>query len=248
MTVTILLSLLPSLTLSTGDALMRCPVEDIQVIASATALDGEYVQGVLYWPILRSRVDTEALALMNKTMDYETVTGETLQETLETFTESERGIIGSTFNVNCQDAGLLDITITTESYGAYPSTFGYHFTFDIGTGERLFAEDLFKQEEMDDLVTLLDLYLQRNIEISKQQNSVYMGDDIQATRLDQNFVREDLDDFTVTPEGMIFRHHFGFPHAILALEPRSEIFLDWEALAEFIDTEGPLAAMVSWED
>ena len=175
--------------------------------------------------------------------------GESLEETLEIFGENERGIVGSMFTVNYVDADLLDISISVDFLGAYPSTYEYFFTFEDGTGERLVVEDLFCEEKIDDLVALLDLHLQRNIEIRKRQNTVVPEDDAQVTGLDQNFVREDLDDFTVMPDDMIFRHDFGFPHAILALEPEGEIFLDWEVLAGFADMEGPLAPLLpmgSW--
>ena len=245
MIVTILFSLLLSVTLSTGDSFVRCPLEDVQVIAGATALDGEQIQGVLYWPIVSGQGNPLAIAIMNKMMEYEIVTGEALEETLEIFAESERGIVGSMFVVNCIDVDLLDIAITAEFLGAYPSTFEYYFAFDTRTGEKLTAEDLFLDEKIDDLVALLDQYLQRNIEMRKHQNTLDEVDDTYVTELDQNFVREDLDDFTVTPDGMFFRHDFEFPHAILALEPEGEIFLAWETLTEFIDMESPLAALLT---
>lgn len=244
MTVTVLSSLLFSLTLSTGNALMRCPMEEIQVIATATALNGEHIQGVLFWPVVTGHGDRDAILLMNKTIDYEIVTGESLEETLEIFEEIERGIVGSMFTVNYLDADLLDISITTDFLGAYPGTFEYFFTFDTRTGERLAAEDLFLEERMDDLVAILDRHLQRNIDVRKRQNVVDSGDETQTTKLDQNFVREDLDDFTIMPDGMIFRHDFEFPHAIQALEPEEEIFLEWEVLVEFADLEGPLATVI----
>jgi len=242
---TLLCSLLLFLSLAMGDSFARCPVEDVQVIAGATALNGEQIQGVLYWPIVSGQGDQDAIAMMNKLMDYEIVTGESLEETLEIFGENERGIVGSMFTVNYVDTSLLDITITVDFLGAYPSTFDYYFTFDAGTGERLVAGDLFLDDKIDDLVALLDLHLQRNIEIRKRQNTVVLEDDGQVTELDQDFVREDLEDFTVMPDGMIFRHDFGFPHAILALEPEGEIFLEWEILAEFANMDGPLAALIT---
>jgi hypothetical protein len=245
MTATILFSLMLSLALSMGDTLMRCPIEDIQVIASATALDGEYVQGVLYWPVVTGPGNAMAIALMNQVMSYEAVTGEPLEETLEIFSENERGIVGSMFTVNYLDHSLLDIIITVDFLGAYPSAFEYYFTFNTRTGERLTAEDLFPEDRIEDLIALLDQYLQRNIEIRKQQNTIDVGDDSRATELDQNFVREDLKDFTVMPDGMIFRHDFEFPHALLSLEPEEEIFLEWEILVDFADTEGPWAAVMS---
>jgi len=232
-------SLLLFLSLAMGDSFARCPVEDVQVIAGATALNGEQIQGVLYWPIVSGQGDQDAIAMMNKLMDYEIVTGESLEETLEIFGEN------SMFTVNYVDTDLIDITITVDFLGAYPSTFDYYFTFDAGTGERLVAGDLFLDDKIDDLVALLDLHLQRNIEIRKRQNTVVLEDDGQVTELDQDFVREDLEDFTVMPDGMIFRHDFGFLHAILALEPEGEIFLEWEILAEFANMDGPLAALIT---
>jgi len=186
MTLAILFTLFLSLTFSMGDSFIRCPMEDIQVIASATALNGEQIQGVLYWPIVSGQGDSDAIARMNKSMDYEIVTGESLEETLEIFGENERGIVGSMFTV---DADLLDISISVDFLGAYPSTFEYYFTFDAGTGERLVVEDLFCEERINDLVALLDLHLQRNIEIRKRQNTVVPDDDARVSELDQNFVR-----------------------------------------------------------
>ena len=240
----ILCTLVLCLSACIGEFMNRCPAEEIQVIAEATALDGEYIQGVLYWPRVTGEGNPVAIALMNRAMDYEEVAGEPLEETLEIFSESEHGIVGSMFTVNLAEDGLLDIIIEVNFLGAYPSTFESYFTFDTDTGNRLEAEDLFREDALDELVALLDMGLQRNIEEKKQQNSVDYQEDVHIPELDQRFVREDLDRFSVMPDGMVFRHEFDFAHAIQALEPEGEIFLEWYVIEEFIDSEGPLAALV----
>jgi hypothetical protein len=241
------LLLILSLNISMGD-LLRCPEEEIQVIASATALDGEYIQGVIYWPVVTGTGDSLAIGLMNRAMDYELVTGESLEWTLENFSEYERGVVSSMFTVNTLQAGILDVTISVEFLGAYPSTFRSYFTFDTGTGVRLSAADILLEEGIDDLVALLDDDLQRNIEAKMRENEEYYGDVTYVQEYDQHFAREDLEQFTVLPEGVIFRHDFCFAHVALALEPEEEIFLEWDVVGEFVDMEGPLGALAAGEN
>lgn len=245
MTATVICALLLSVTLSLGDMFIRCPLEDIQVIADATALDGEYVQGVIYWPLVVGEGNPVAIALMNRAMDYEYVAGETLDETLASFSGSEHGIVGSMFTVNTLESDVLDITISVEFLGAYPSTFESWFTFDTRTGRRLTAGDIFLEDGIVDLVALLDTALQRNIETKLRENEAEFGEVTYVQEYDQHFTREDLDSFSVLPEGIVFRHDFDFAHVAEALEPEGEIFLEWHLLDGYIDMDGPLAELVS---
>ncbi|MBN1433937.1 hypothetical protein JW921_04200, partial [Candidatus Fermentibacterales bacterium] len=151
------------------------------------------------------------------------------------FRETGRGIVGAMFRVNYKHGDLLDITISIDFCGAYPSTFEHYFTFDTRTGDLLHARDLFLEDQLDGLVDVLDDYLQRNISLVALYYRDELGED-----LDQRFTEEDLEGFTVTIDGVLFRHEFGFPHAAEALEPDGEIFLGFEELEGFIDPEGPL--------
>ena len=184
---------------------------------------GDGTAPVLAWPQVVGDAPEEELERINGTLDYRTVTGETPEETRSFFEESGGGIVGAGFTVNRLDAGILDLTIRLEHLGAYPSTHFIYFTFDAATGERLTMADLAGEENLDRLAGILDGLLQKNIRKAQAMaGEPAMWEDLYR----RSFTREDLETFSVTPEGIVFHYRFGFPHAALALEPEGDIFLE----------------------
>lgn len=192
-------------------------------VASVEIPLGDGAEPVLIWPRVVGDAPEDVLERINQTLDYQAVTGETPEETRSFFARSGGGIVGAGFTVNRLDGEILDLEIRLEHLGPYPSTRFSYFTFDAATGERLTMADLTGEENMDRLTDILDGLLQRNIrEARAAAGETVLLDDLYR----RSFTREDLDRFSMIPGGMVFHYEFGFPHAVLALEPEGDIFLE----------------------
>lgn len=212
------------------------PVDDpgLVVHSAQLVLEGGGMVSVMEWPVVVGAADDPAVEAINAALSWETVTGQPLEETVAIFAEIQRGYTGADFVVNFDEGGILDITITTDFVGAYPSTAYCYFCFDTSTGERLGAADILDPQRFVELASILDAMLQENIseaaahcceEADGVPDEIYEG---------YSFTIEDLESFTVTEDGMWFHYDFGFPHVIEAAEPDGELFLPAGEISPFL--------------
>jgi hypothetical protein len=179
------------------------------------------------WPYLVG--ETVAVPVINQVLDYESITGETLAETLRNYNATQSGIVGSSFSVEYMDMSYLDISITVETLGAYPSSMVFNFLFSLSNGERITSADLFRSDKITDLIRLCDGRLQENI------TRELASDPLQAYAVDEcHFTAEWLDEVGMSSEGIVFHYDFQYPHMIEAAEPDGELFFTWEELNGFL--------------
>lgn len=171
-------------------------------------------------PLIKGVEGDRAVDAMNRELSWAAVTGETLEETVEIFSECERGHTGSDFTVNYNTGGILDITVRIEYLGAYPSTGYRHFCFDVSTGGPVRFPELLRPGGAETLACVLDSMLQANIAAAAADSlldpGIYEG---------HRFGTENLESFSITGDGVMFHYLFGFPHAVKAAEPDGELFI-----------------------
>ncbi len=212
------------------------PVDDpgLVVHSAQLVLEGGGMVSVMEWPVVVGAADDPAVEAINEALSWEAVTGQPLEETVAIFADIQRGYVGADYFVNYDAGCILDITITTDFVGAYPSTAYYYFCFDASTGERLRAADILDPDRFDELVSILDAMLQENIgeaaahcceEADGVPDSIYEG---------YRFTIDNLEAFTVSEDGVWFHYDFGFPHVIEAAEPDGELFLPVAEISPFL--------------
>lgn len=195
-------------------------------------LDAGPEGAVLTLPVVLGEAGDPAVESMNEALSWESVSGEPLEVTVSTYREIQRGFVGASFTVNCNEGGILDITVTTDFYGAYPSTDEHLFRFDTSTGERLAMRDLLDDDREAELAGILDGMLQENIETARR--TYCDGDDDSGMYDGYAFGVEDLDRATIVEDGVWFRYDFGFPHVALAAEPEGGLFLSSRQMEPFL--------------
>lgn len=173
------------------------------------------------WPVVEGNF--AGVERINEILDYQTFTGETLEETRENYQLHGSGIIGSNFRVNWMNTKYLDLTITVETLGAYPSRMVFNKLFNLTSGELVTPEKLFLENEMDNLVTLCNNELQSRI--PSEITDEYL------------FTRENLEQLGMRRSGILFHYDFQFAHAVEALEPDGELFFYWSDINEFLRPE-----------
>ncbi len=170
------------------------------------------------WPVVNGTF--AGVARINEILNYQNVTGETLQETRDNYKLYGAGIVGGYFLVNWTDAEYVDLTITVETLGAYPSSMVFNYCFNLDTGEEVIPEDMFMEDRIPDLVQMCNSELQNRI-----------GSEIEE---EFTFTVENLNQLGIKRGGIVFHYDFGFPHSTIALEPDGELFFYWSDLNEFL--------------
>jgi hypothetical protein len=214
--------------------------------------DDRTVNKNITWPQLQNISDKNVQIKVEKILNFQTITGYTLNE----LKEDPSGITGTNYEVNYDDNNVLSISISTDYMGAYPSTNINNFNINLTNGELLQPLDIFKQDNLSNMLGMLNKNLSSNI--AKDVASVKVNnptsqegecsEEIISSGLshDQSkgkFEAEKLD-FKVNPQGIEFIHDFGFPHVILACEPDGSVFLSWSQLKSFIRSDSPLGRKV----
>jgi len=180
------------------------------------------------WPFVSCEISRSQCSI-NELLDYESVTGESIETTVENFKQTGRGIVGADFTVVFADAEFLDIQIIVETLGAYPSSNVQNFLFSLTTGEEVTAGNLFLQKRLPEVVELCEYRLRGNIVRKCEEDP-----DLLSSLEEYHFTEVWLDRVGMRSEGLVFHYDFQFPHAMLAGEPEEELFFTWDELDGYL--------------
>lgn len=165
---------------------------------------------------------------------------DSLSAVIADFEKSGSGITDVSYKVNHNANGLLDLTMTSETMGAYPDAFSEYLVYDLRSGARVRPGDVFSTFRP------IRSLIQKQVE-----------DAIAAAKADDPSAAEDLnlmlgdtpgsvdDDtlgrFTIAKTGLTFHYSFGFPHVAKALEPNGDVLLTWAELKPSLRLDGLFA-------
>lgn len=147
--------------------------------------------------------------------------------------------------VNYNKNNLLDITLSSEGSGAYPSTFNKTVVVNLKTGNRLRPVDVFTN-----LAALAAEARKKQLTEIKTAQAEYKNDS-DAADFDgeeyfrkSNFTVKDLSEFSVSDQGVTFLYDYGFPHVVLALQPEGRYFFTWAQMKPYIKRNGLFAQFI----
>lgn len=154
------------------------------------------------------------------------------------------GLDSADFTVLYNKFGILNVELSEDVSGAYPSTYNKSVVINTKTGERVKAADIFtKLSELAAKVKKSQAAeIKKGIALLKKENI----DAENAAEYFNNtdYKTENLDDFSVSDKGITFRYDYEFAHAMLALQPDGRFFYSWAQLKPFIKRDGLLARFV----
>ncbi|MGC2234889.1 MAG: hypothetical protein WA584_01840 [Pyrinomonadaceae bacterium] len=154
---------------------------------------------------------------------------------------TDYGLDSADFTVLYNKFGILNVELSEDVSGAYPSTINKSIVIDTKTGERVKAADIFvKLPELAAKVKKSQAAeIKKGISLMKKESP-----DIENPAeyfSNTGYTVENLDDFSVSDKGITFRYDYEFAHVMLALQPDGRFFYSWAQLKPFIKRGGLLA-------
>jgi hypothetical protein len=149
------------------------------------------------------------------------------------------------YKVNYNANYILDITFNESGEAAYPDSHERTIPIDLKTGRILKAQDVFVEEKLAELAGYVDIKLKLEVaELMKSAKDHVDGKSIIDLLADLKFEGKNLDDFSVSNEGVTFLYDVGFPHAHIGFEPEGRYLFPYSTLKGFIKPTGPLGQFV----
>ena len=201
-------------------------------------------RATIKYPVITGLRDANVLRRVRSILEIKNVFDTSIAEYREDNWLEELG-----YDVNFNDRSILDITFTQSGSGAYPDTQTKHFAINLKNGTVIRAADAFESSEMNALYEAVkakfNVALDQNL--ASLRDSKSDPEDIRIAREAQEaleFKLSDIDDFSITENGVTFLYDAGYPHVIQALEPDGRYFFTYAELKPFIKRDGPLGQFI----
>lgn len=192
------------------------------------------------YPVIKAAAPRVSAKIMNE-LDYFSIFNFKLAEEISTMQWLE----DADFDIKYNDKGILSVAIWIEGSGAYPDGVTKYLTFDVNSGQRANAMELFTLRGK--LAAAIDVKMQAAI----KEAAKTMREDTENADLDESevygkykFTTRATNNFYVTRKGVTFVYQYNFPHAVKALEPANEYTMTWKELKPFIRRDGLLTSFV----
>lgn len=149
------------------------------------------------------------------------------------------------FFVNYNKNGVLSLTLWMSGSRHFSSTIERRVVVDLKTGRPVTADSVF-----DNLDGVRDLvYKRQQTEIEQAQIDIrklegYSDFDGGRWFADSTISLLDLQEFSVSDDGVTFRYDYGFPRIMLPAQPDGVFLIPWRELKPFIRRRGLLGKLV----
>lgn len=195
-------------------------------------------RALVVYPVITGLRNQEVLRKVRAILEFKNIFDYTLKEYRE-----DAWLEEFSYDVNYNQNYILDLTFTQTGSAAYPDTQQKHFTIDLRRGEVVKASDVFLADKLDQLAALVNDKLQQELKDSTPE--ILKGGDISAKDLQDlhdalKFEIENLNDFQVANDGLVFLYDAGFPHVIQAIQPDGRYRFTYKELKPFLKPDGLL--------
>ena len=205
----------------------------------------EYREAKLSYPVITNVPESELQDKIQDSISLKSTFGRSLTE-MEAEYKEIHWLTSLEYTVNYNENGLLSLTYTTTGLGAYPSQFVRHRSVNLTTGSVLRAHDLFTTEALGLIALAVDKQLQDAIKVKVSKLGTPNTEDIDPSIYKSHRFRiKHLNDFTITPSGILFHYEFGFPHVLIAAEPKGDFLMTYAQLKSYAKPSGPLLRLLS---
>ena len=195
-------------------------------------------RALVVYPVITGLRNQEVLRKVRNIVEFKNIFDTTLNEYRE-----DAWLEEFSYDVNYNQNYILDLTFTQTGSAAYPDTHHKHFTIDLRRGAVVKASDVFLADKLEQLAGLVNDKLQQELKDSKPE-ILKSGDITEKDLTDLHealkFEAENLNEFEVTNEGLVFLYDAGFPHVIEALQPDGRYRFTYTELKPYLKPDGLL--------
>ena len=205
----------------------------------------EYREAKLSYPVIINVPEPELQDKIQDSISLKSTFGRSLTE-MEAEYKEIHWLTSLDYTVNYNDNGLLSLTYTSTGVAAYPTSYVRRRSVNLTTGSVLRAHDLFTTEALGAIALAVDKQLQDAIKVKVAKLGSPNTEDIDPSIYKSHRFRiKHLNDFTITPNGILFHYEFGFPHALIAAEPKGDFLMTYAQLKSYAKPSGPLLRLLS---
>lgn len=151
-------------------------------------------------------------------------------------------VTGLDYTVDYNAQGILELTYTLETMGAYPSSDVTHVLLDARTGAPITAAKAFDPSKLAELARMADKALRAEIDKALSDPDPDAREIIEGYK-DTHFGVGNLDPFEVSADGVTFLYDYDFPHVAQALQPPGRFHFAWLEIQPSLAKGSPLAAI-----
>ena len=152
----------------------------------------------------------------------------------------EEGIIYMEYKVVLNQDGILSLTISSQFYGAYISTWDTHFNFDLKTGEKIEIDDIVIDRDALSKIVLVDK--RKALEdYKKEQDRFFKRNDLDSSDFEFNIERANecmssvnLDKFLLTKDHLEIFDDCDFPHAVRSQSPYYTLAYSYKTISKLL--------------
>ncbi len=190
-----------------------------------------------------SGLSASATQNLTASVDYWKLFKTTLNENLSDYTWLE----GFDYNVTYNKNYLLAIELSMEGSGAYPDGSTKRLLFDLRDGKRIYTRDVFQ----DIPGLLLKIDKEQKAEIARQMAEVKKDSgaknaaELQRMIKEHSYSASKFEEFSVSDAGVVFYYDFGFPHAVVALQPSGTYFFSWRSMRGHVKRDSLLGKFIN---
>ena len=151
------------------------------------------------------------------------------------------------YSINHNADCILDLTFTQIGTAAYPDSQSKTLSINLKTGNVLKASDVFVEERFNELAKAVDEKLQVEVmELIKAAKGHEDAASIVEALEELKFEVKNLNDFSISRDGVTFLYDVGFPHVHSGFEPEGRYLFSYSSLKPFIRPDGPIAKFVRY--
>lgn len=196
------------------------------------------------YPVVSGLADAQALSRVQSLLEVKNVFDSSLDDYRQ-----DAWLDEFSYRVNYNRNHILDITFTQSGTGAYPDTHTKHFVINLKDGNVIKAPEVFLNDKLESLATLVNNRLQSELKQIRKENSGPKSDSEDSRIIKESqevleFKIENLNEFSVGNRGITFLYDAGYPHAIKAFEPNGRYFFSYSELEPYIKRDGLLGQFV----
>jgi len=199
------------------------------------------------YPVVSGAITPTAKKNLNDSISYWRVFETSLKQSM-----TETYLLSLDYAVNYNKKGILDISLTSETMGAYPDTHTVNLVIDEATGKTIGFNDAFAANSRTKLAKMVDVKLAaekkeiiKSIDADRESFSDAEGRDSAKQSVNNlKFTSGNFNEFSVNDKGVTILYDAGFPHVIQALQPDGQYFFTWAQIKPFVRRDGLLARFI----